>query len=265
MLLLLLFFIFLHGCASRTTQIPYISEPQSQPVVESFYDMLTIQQNCGCCLDAEADVTLSVSRWLGNRTAILTGYLQVMAPSFLKFVGVDPLGQPQILLVTDGDTFHWVVVPDATGYHGKVTARTFQKYSPVGINLLGFFYLFTGRIHSDSIEILGVKEEPEKDEYWLDFLSEQGTLRNSILFDSVSKVVLKYVIADQEGKIFLAVSYDDYQEIAGCMTPGYIKVDAPSQNGGGSLVLGGFLPDSNLSESDFYYQPPVGFKRVLVE
>ena len=116
------------GCAGKFIQTVPVSFQEEISVSAAFRSMLANQQTCGCCLDAEAEVTLAVSNWLGKRSGTMTGFLQAMQPSYIKFVGVNPLGQPLFIFITDGTTFQNVQVPKSKVYEGNVRSDAFNNY-----------------------------------------------------------------------------------------------------------------------------------------
>lgn len=259
-----LFVFFQYGCVGRQIVTPLVPEPESRTVAASFFDMLERQHHCGCCLDAEAEVTLSVSQWLGSRSVTISGYLQAMAPSFLKFVGVNPLGQPHFILVTDGRQFQWVVVPDARVYIGQVTSEAFLKYSPAGFNPEGLYFWLSGQLPTGPLAIREIRYGERGTSYWLDLEAEHYRA-GRVLFDPDSATVLQRILEDGNGKILLAVDYENYLEVDGCLRPGKVRIEAPMQNSGAVMMLSDFIPDSSFSTADFAFKPPPGFNLVFVK
>ena len=86
---LALFLLLSSGCATLPSTQP-LAQLQQQQAETLFRETMARQQDCPCCLDAQARV--SVKSLVQNGT--ISGFLQAKAPSFLKFTGLNPLGQP---------------------------------------------------------------------------------------------------------------------------------------------------------------------------
>ena len=134
-------FFFLQGCARPVLQTYPASEQEAQLAASAFTRYQKIYQDeCACCLDAEADATVSVSGWFSNHTGKLSGYLQVLEPGYIKFVALNPLGQPILILLTNGRIFKSLNVLEGKAYMGSpgplsLTSLIFRKCFPVLLNL----------------------------------------------------------------------------------------------------------------------------------
>ena len=95
----LFFLIFIQGCSRPFLQTYPTERNESEMVLEAFSRFQQRKATlCGCCLDAEADISITVSGWFKDQTGKLSGYLQAMKPGFIRFVAVNPLGQPWYIL-----------------------------------------------------------------------------------------------------------------------------------------------------------------------
>jgi hypothetical protein len=274
------------GCATKFIQtLP--ADPQEESTVSvAFQDMLKKQANCGCCLDAEAEVTIAVSNWLGERSGTMTGFLQAMQPSYIKFVGVNPLGQPLFVFITDGFTFQNLQVPKSKVYEGLVRSEAFNNYVPAWFEPMYGFYWLTGRIKPGNFEIIDIRRDKEINGFWLQLQYTGSQYRNLILFDLQDTAILRHVLMDSEEKPHMDIQYADYlplvyetenggekdrehknntEESDSCRLPGSIRVASSNKSGQINLELHSFLPDSVFSEKDFTIDIPSGFKRVSVK
>ena len=275
--------LFFTGCAAKLIQTLPASPQEESTVSAAFQDILENQANCGCCLDAEAEVTLAVDSWMGDRSGTMTGFLQAMQPSYIKFVGVNPLGQPLFIFITDGITFQNLQVPKSKVYEGDVRSDAFNKYVPAWFEPeYGFFWL-AGRIKPGSFEIVDIRRDKGKKGFWLQLQYEGSLYRNMILFDPQESAILRHVLIDSKEKPHIDVQYADYLplidetentgnkgveqnnntgEFVLCRLPGSIRVASHDNSGQINLELHSFLPDSVFSEEDFTIGIPSGFKRV---
>lgn len=276
-------FLLITGCAGKFIRALPASPQEESIVSTAFLDMLENQANCGCCLDAEAEVTLAVANWLGKRSGTMTGFLQAMQPSYIKFVGVNPLGQPLFVFTTDGITFQNLQVPNSKVYEGVVRSDAFNDYVGAWFEPEYGFYWLAGRVKPGNFEIIDIQRDKETNGFWLQLQYAGSLYRNMILFDPRERVVLRHVLMDNKEKPHVDVQYADYLPLideaknggskgleqnsnAGesvfCRLPGTIMVVSPDNSGQIKLNLHSFLPDSVFSEEDFTINIPSGFKRV---
>ncbi|MCX5875671.1 MAG: hypothetical protein NT087_05125 [Deltaproteobacteria bacterium] len=265
-----LFLLLSGGCATLPSTKP-LAELQQQQAVVLFRETMARQQDCPSCLDAQ--VRLSLKSVVQNGT--ISGFIQAKAPSFLKFTGLNPLGQPLLFLTTDGTFFRYVVVPEAKGYEGLVTAAAFKKYAPQGFDPAHGFYWLSGRLAPEKLRIFSVAEDPEGHGLWLelayaDDASAGGLLRRHVLFDPAQRVILRHLVADPDGRIMVDVRYDDYAKASeggsdNCRLPGVIRIHANNNGALMELTLGDWLPDASFNAGDFRVDLPLGFTLVPVE
>lgn len=267
-----LFFMFLlAGCAGLFTRAAPLPVEEKAAVTAAFEEMLAGHRQCGCCLDAAVEIKLSRSSLFGSFSGAMAGYLQAMAPSFLKFVGVGPLGQPVIIYVSDGKIFRSVLVPEARVIEGSVRSGAFSRYTPAGFDPESSYFWLTGRLTPGSFEIVSVSRAAEGG-YWLELrgAGQKGT--SHFLFDPGAGVVSRHVERDEQQTVVMDIAYADYpapatdrrQENA-CSLPRRISVNFTNYNAELSIRLQELLPGAALSADDFNLVPPPGFALVVVE
>lgn len=267
---LAVFLLLPGGCATLPATHP-LAGLQQQQAEARFREAMARQQECPCCLDAQ--VQLSLKSLVQNGT--ISGFVQAKEPSFLKFTGLNPLGQPLMFLATDGTFFRYVAVPQGKGYEGLVTAAAFKKYAPPGFDPAHGFYWLAGRLPPEKLRIFSVAQDPEGHGLWLELawsadLSEGKSLRRQVLFDPVEQVIRRHLVADPDGRIMVDVRYDDYAPASeggseNCRMPGVIRIHANHNGALMELTLGDWLPDPSFSAGDFRVELPLGFQLVPVE
>lgn len=253
----ILLFLLLGGCATLPETIE-ISSSRQQSLISDFKEMILAQQQCPGCIDAEATVAFS-SIW---QKGTLSGYLQSMSPSSLKFVGINPLGQPLVVFVTNGQSFRYLSVPEAKGYEGVVQGTTYEKYAPEGFLPQHGFYWLIGRLYPGEIAILNVRRDAENAGYWFEISYGNGR-RSLVLYDELAKVLLRHIVVNDAGEKILNVMYDEYSS-AVCPLPGKVIITSLVHNSTMELRLSGWLADASFSENDFIYTIPPSFERVRV-
>jgi len=288
-LLLAVSLLFLQGCARPLLQTYPASEQETQLAALAFtrYQQ-TYQDECAYCLDAEIDVDVSVSGWFSNHTGKLSGYLQSMEPGYIKFVALNPLGQPILILLTNGEIFKFLNVLEGKAYMGSVNSETFKKIAPPGFDPEFSYYWLTGRLPPGDFEILKVRRDKEQDAYWLQIRYEEPGLESMILFDPKELVLLRHIIMSDRGDHLVDLAYEDYQpghvreklssnsdqEIivsiySGkklCKIPAKISV---SSNSGAEkridIKLFSFIPEAEFSPGDFELEIPENLEQLIVK
>lgn len=237
-----------------------ISAREKERLILEFRETIAMQQLCNCCIDAQASVSFS-SIW---QKGTLSGYLQAMSPSSLKFLAVNPFGQTMVIFVTDGNTFRYVPVLQAKQYEGMVNGTTYAKYAPPGFLPEHGFYWLIGRLYPGRIEILDVTHDlRQRHGYWFEISYGNGT-RSLVLFDEEKRELLRHiVISDKDEKIF-DVLYDEYTE-GSCPLPGKVTVTALIHNSTMEIRLTDWLNAPAFSREDFTYNAPPSFDRVPVQ
>jgi hypothetical protein len=209
------------------------------------------------------------------QNGVLSGFVQAKAPSFLKFTGLNPLGQPLMILVTDGIFFRYVAVSEARAYEGLITAAAFEKYAPQGFDPAHGFFWLAGRLAPGKLLIFSAAEDREGQGLWLELAyaadaSEEKALRHHVLFDPSQKLILRHFVADPDGRIMLDVVYGKYAEApqgkpGHCRLPGEIMIRSRNNGARMELVLGDWLDDASFSPEDFRVDLPPSFQLVPVE
>jgi len=265
------------------------SEQEIQLAASAFTKYRQIYQNeCACCLDAEVDAAVSVSGWFSNHTGKFSGYLQAMEPGYIKFVALNPLGQPILILLTNGEIFKSLNVSEGRAYSGSVKSDTFKKFAPPGFDPEFSYFWLTGKLPPENIEILEVRRDKEQMGYWLQVHYGQSDVDNMILFDPEEFVILRHIVMSDKGDHLLDLVYEDYipgymieKQLAGndremtgntdsskkfCRVP--TKISISSKSGAEKTInlnLSSFLHDAEFSQDDFKLKIPDNFEQLIVK
>ena len=284
---LLLPVIFIQGCAGPILQT-YPADPKEiATVTEVFLSFRKLSDEvCICCLDAEADTSLSVSGWFHDHTGKLSGYLQAMEPGYLRFVALNPLGQPWYILVTDGKIFKSLNVFEEKAYSGSVQSETYGKFAPAGFEPGFSYYWLTGKLQPGDMQIRSVMHDREKDAFWLHIIHANGAAESMILFDPDEQLILRHVLQDERGKHLADVVYAEYQPLNGegsrdlrgvppenpasasaeyfCRVPGRITISSRAGSEKIEVKLHSFIENVQFSADDFSLEIPDNFEQLLV-
>jgi hypothetical protein len=257
----------LSGCAAQRAPLAVLAAGEERQVREAAAALLMPADGCGNCLDVEVRVVVQ-SLW---QSGTLEGYLLARAPGALKFVGLSPLGQPLLMLATNGTDFRFVSVAAATVYDGTTAAAAFRKHAPAGLDPQSAFYWLIGRISRDS-RIVGVERAENEAGYWLTLAGTQPGVRHRVLFDPAQRVVSRAVLLDEKEQPLLDVRYGAYEPVAalggqaGCRLPGTVVINSRQQNGAElSVRFSNWLLGTTCNDADFVVPVPPGFVTERVE
>lgn len=247
----------LSGCVTMPNLFG-ISRQENNEIRERFKEMVAQQHKCHCCLDGAVHVSLKNLLYSGA----VSGYVQAMSPSYVKFVGVNPLGQPLAIFTTNGEQFRYVSTMEKTVYSGDVDSDTFAKYTPEGFIPTFSYYWLIGRLQPGPVLLTQVSRDAESG-YWVELLYDDER-KALVLFDPETLQIRRHIVLTGEGKRILNILYDQYG--AGeCEVPRHITVTSLTLDSTMEIRLDDLLEDAALSLQDFDYSPPASFKEVLVE
>ena len=254
------------GCATLSGGLPLSPEEEASVRAQAIEVLRMPEDGCGNCLDVQARVVLQ-SFW---QSGTVDGYLVARSPGWFKFVGLTPLGQPLLLLATDGTRFRYIAVPEAKVYEGATQAAAFRKHAPAGFDPRRSFFWLTGRLAPDA-GLGEVSRDAGGGGYWLEVLGEDGSGRRLVLFDPMAQVISRALLFDDNDKLLLEVLYAAYRPAASssgaaCMMPG--TVDVISKHRGGwqmTMVLSDWILGTACETTDFTVAAPPSFETVRVE
>lgn len=255
----LLFFSLLLGGCVYLPRTSLISEAENQAVRSRFKEMIAGQKNCHCCFDGVVKARLDNFFYAGT----ISGYLQARSPSFLKFMATSPLGQPLIILTSDGKIFNYVDVAKQTEYSGAVTGTTFQKYAPVGFSPEFTYYWLTGKLRPGEVSLALTSREKNGKRYWLELYSDDGR-KSLVLFDPTDMHIYHHIVYNREGEVLLEMLYDKYGP-EDCAMPQSVTVTSLSLSSTLHLEISDLVAKVTLSRGDFTYAVPASFQREVVE
>lgn len=250
--------VVLSGCAGLPGRLP-MPAAESTAARQSFQEMVVRQRFCEPSVDAEMTVTLESRFYRGT----MNGYLQLMAPSFVKLVGINPLGQPLAVLVSDGEHFAYAVLNEKLIYEGEVDSDAYRRFAPTGIDPANIFYLLTGKLTPGEVRIVATGADEQGRGVWLDLERGSGDGRSLVLFDPDRQLIRRYLKLGRDGGPDLEISYGDYGT-GECKLPGLITAVGRDQAGEVTIRLSDWRTGFPASAADFELELPPGFKRVTV-
>jgi hypothetical protein len=250
--------LLLAGCGGLPARAP-LAAPARRAVLASFTEMAGRQGQCRSSVDADLTITLAA----GFKTGTMSGYLQAKAPAFVKIVGINPLGQPLVVLVSDGRNFKFADFREARSYEGEVDSDFFRRYAPAGFAPDRGFYALTGKPAPGKVRILAISDDPAGGGAWLELDDGRGGNHRLVLFDPARQLLRRYLQLNAEGAVTMTIDYADHYP-GPCSLPGLITINSSDHAGELLLRLSNWRTDTPFSAADFALELPPGFKRVNV-
>ena len=248
----------LSGCAALPARLP-LSESESSLVRESFKEMVGKQRQCKSSVDAEITVTFASKFYAGT----MGGYLQAKAPSSLKLVGINPFGQPLVVLVSDGTHFNYALLSESLSYDGNVDSDAFRRFAPSGFDPGSSFYTLTGKLAPGEVRILATNNDQEGRGAWVEIEGVQDNIRRLVLFDPERQLIRQYLQFNEKGEVTLQIGYGEHYPGV-CSLPGLITITSSDHSGELLVRLNDWQTDTSFSTADFELELPPDFKRVQV-
>lgn len=251
--------LVLTGCAYRPSRLP-LAESKVVEAREVFRQMVGGQAVCARAVDAEAIVTFATPWQSGS----LDGYLQLMAPGFFKFVGINPLGQPLVIVGTDGKTCRCVLPAERKIYEGPLAGGDVRRYLPAGLDPARGYYWLIGRLRPGLVKIREVTGAQDGNGIWVEFHYEGETQRELVLFDPERLTLRRHLLLDGQGGVTFEVEYNNYPA-GDCPLPELVTIRGDNRYGRLILRLGNWLPAETLRGDDFKITAPADFTRISIK
>lgn len=250
--------IFLSGCAILPSRTP-LSEQENLMARKSFKEMVAKQRQCKSSVDASITVTLDSIFYSGT----MSGYLQAKAPASTKIVGINPLGQPLVVLVSDGHVFNYALLSELLLYHGTVNSESFRRFAPSGFDPGNIFYSLTGKLKPGEVRILEVSDDRQKRGTWIEIEDIEDNVRSLVLFDQERQLILHHLQFNEDDEVVMKTSYADYYP-GTCGLPGLVTINSNNHSGELLIRLNDWRTDTPFSPAEFKLELPPSFKRVKV-
>jgi hypothetical protein len=245
------------GCATLPGRHPLAPEEEARGR-DLFRQLAAGQQACRAWVDAEAGLTFD-SVW---QSGFLPGYLQLLAPGFLRFVGIGPLGQPLLILATDGQDFSTVLPAERRVYEGPVTASAFQRYFPDGFAAAASYYWLTGRLRPGRVQVREVTGAEGSPDLWVVFSYAGEAGRELVRLDPEHRTLRRHLLLDEQDGVVLEAAYGDYTSGL-CPQPGQVTIRG-GRHGSLELRLRDWQETVPLTAADFETPIPPGFNRIKI-
>lgn len=225
--------------------------------------MLQDQRKCPAVIDTDVSVTVDNTLWSGT----VSGYLRAMAPAYLRFEGVNPLGLTEVLFAIDGKNFTYLSVRNQEVYLGPLKAEKIARVAPQGLAISMNYYWLLGRIPAGSFGISGIGLDAEEEGDWLNVHYASTDERAMILFDPRRRLVKRHLMLDDQESVAVDFSYG-YTSPAAQAVPCQLPSTITIKKKGKGLIKLDFTkryPTPPQDTAPFRITPPDEYKRIVFQ
>lgn len=258
----LLIFI-LTGCARQRWSEP-LQEAESQEITEIVTTMQEANKSCPDSLDADARIF-----WESPLAdSGIVGFLQLLSPSFMKFIVTNPLGMPIYAFASNGKTFQTLNTTERQHIRGNVRTLAIRKELPLILAQGDWFAFLSGHLPSHSLKIEKITKDTIDQTVWLMLSQSDGNKTSDeqwVHLDTAKRKLLGYLFLDKNGNTIAEISYEE-QKMGkdGCFSPEK-KIQITDLPWGAEIriELQDIRTDRQFNSSDFTLPQPAGYFKQL--
>lgn len=255
-LVLILLALFLHGCAGTPWTSP-VAENETTLITQTFMEMQDRDASCSCCLDAKT--TLS---WDGpGEDRSVAGFLQLMLPTSLKFVVLNPLGQPLYALVSDGREFQSINTTLKQHMIGRISSLAARYQIPASLLSENWGYWLTGRLQEKSAIIEAIRRDGSGRGVWItmQYPREAALAKSHFLIRPETRQLLARILVDHQGDTIATISYEGRSEHEKCSPVTRTTITDLPYRSKLTIDFGEILTDRSFSTTNFRLKVPVNY------
>lgn len=261
--ILILLALLTHGCAGKQPWTDPVVEEESARITQAFAEMQQRDASCSCCLDAK--VTLS---WDGpGEDRSVAGFLQLLLPTSLKFVVLNPLGQPLYALVNQGQGFESINISRKQHVIGNLSALATQYEIPGPLLADNWGYWLVGRLQEHEASIETIRQDSAGRGAWvtLRYPSEAALSKSHLLIQPRTKQLLARILVDQQGETIATLFYDGRNGIEAqeaCAPASRITITDLPYGSKVSIDFAEIITDRSLSAANFRLKVPADYQVI---
>jgi outer membrane lipoprotein-sorting protein len=255
--------VLLTGCAGKRWSEPLLEE-ESLEITEIITAMQEENKTCPESLDA--DIRIFWKSPMADSSVV--GYLQLMSPSFMKFIVSNPLGMVVYAFASNGKTFQILNTSERQHIRGNVRPLAIRKELPLVLVEGDWFAFLNGQLPSHSQTPKKITRDTEDQTVWL-MLSKSDTNTTSgeqwVHLDLAKRKLLGYLFLDNNGKTIAEISYEDQEGNSdGCFSSKrQVRITDLPWGAEIRIELQDIRTDTQFNDSDFSLPEPIGYFKQL--
>lgn len=255
-LVMILLALILNGCAGKpwTSQV---TADEAAFFAQTFEEMQQRDTSCFSCLDAETTLFWDSP---GNKRSI-AGFLQIMLPASVKFVVLNPLGQPLYALVSDGQEFQSINTGLKQHTFGRISSLAAQYQIPESLLSENWGYWLTGRLQEKKAIIEAMHRDGSGRGVWitLRYPGEATLAKSHLLIQPETKQLLARILVDYQGKTVATLSYDQRRGEEDCAPVSSMTISDLPYRSKLSINFTKVLTDRSFSAANFRLKVPADY------
>ncbi|MFH2123646.1 MAG: hypothetical protein ABIJ50_09225 [Pseudomonadota bacterium] len=203
--ILTLLILLMQGCAGKPWTGP-VTDSETGLITQIFEEMQERDTSCFSCLDAKT--TLSWDTPGEDRS--IEGFLQLRLPTSIKFVLLNPLGQPLYALVSNGRDFQSINTSLKQHIVGNIGSLAAQYKIPESLFSENWGYWLTGRLHEQGATIEAINHDGSGRGIWITVRAQDEASQNKshLLIQPATRQLLTRILIDHDGETIATISYD---------------------------------------------------------
>jgi len=243
------------GCARYNAPAPALSREEGRMIADAYEEKIRQVEGCG---NLEADVTVRFGSFFKNAT--LSGVLLARNPQSMKFIGLNPLGQPLVLFLLTDQSFLLIDVQSQKAFEGSPRSAKAEEVFPFEkLQQTSLYSLLNGApAPGRTADAVMWEKGLSPDTYLLLWRAASGG-EQRVVFDTRTRQVQRYELLGENGSTLLRILYPLHQQ-SGCGMPVSILVSGQEVRGRIELTLENIDLTSSLTESDFKINLPTGYQ-----
>ncbi len=248
--------LLLSACAQKQWREP-LGENEEKAARRMLAVLHEKQNNCPQSIDTELNATWKSRISDGG----INGYLQILLPSSIKLIAVNPLGQPLYAFATNGHRFQTVNVTEGVYKHGRVSTFVRKHSLPKSILHDEWGRWLTGKVPFEEEQLLPLRQDASLRGFWISRELEKSTYfaGEYLLIEPNGRRLLERVATDKDGHQVARVIYKTWTEIGNCPVPTSVEIQSPSYGTTIQIEMKEIQTDKIFTAKDISLKPPRGF------
>jgi len=247
------------GCARAPWTTP-LDENQTENTVQF---LQRINQKSSLCSDSiDGDISLSYQNIFDKKN--VSGYFQLLSPTFIKLIVLNPLGQPVLAVTSDQHTFQLINTFKRKYIAGKIFSYGMIHNIPPALLTGNWQNWIRGKISIDIDSITTVRNDRENRGIWVTTTTETngGLQKTHLLIEQSASVLRSQIIESDKGELIAEITYDNWVRTGNCQQPRTIKVTGLEYDTELTIQLSNVQP-ANLKKDDFRLKYPAGYLKQI--
>lgn len=259
-ILLVLFCLTCSSCARSPWTDPF-NEKQTEDTVQ-LLQLLSLETEL-CAKSIDGDIALSYQNLFDKKN--VSGYFQVLSPSFIKLIVSNPLGQPILAITSNQHIFQIINTFKRKYITGSIHSYGLRHSIPLALIKGNWNDWIRGTINVDPSTITDIREDRDNRGIWvtIEDKEEDNSQKTHLLVDPERGVLLSRIIASNKGDILATITYDNWISVGSCKQPYTIKVIGLEFGTELTISLSDVRIAESLEKSDFLLKKPPGYIKQI--